>query len=53
MHIHDEIYVMILCCHVGILHLNLGQNLRVDKTCFLRPGHILNYEISINDFEFM
>ena len=32
-----------LCCQVEILHLkdqNLGQILHVDKTCFLRPGHI-------------
>ena len=39
---HDEICVMILCCYVEIFHfkdLNVGPNLLVDKTCFLRPGH--------------
>ena len=43
---HDEICVMILCCYVEIFHfkdLNVGPNLLVDKTCFLRPGHICTY----------
>ena len=41
--IYDELCVKILFCHDEILHFkdrNLGQILRVDKTCFLRPGHI-------------
>ena len=36
-----------LCCQVEILHLKdckLHQILCVDKTCFLRPGHL--YRIS-------
>ena len=39
-----EICVKMLCCQDEILHFkdqNLGQILRVDKTCFLRPGHII------------
>ena len=41
--IYDELSVKILFCHDEILYFkdqNLGQILRVDKTCFLRPGHI-------------
>ena len=38
--IHEEICAMILSCQVEMLHFKSGQNLRVDKTCFLRPGHI-------------
>ena len=41
--IYDELCVKILFCHDEILHFkdrNLGQILRVDKTCFLRPSHI-------------
>ena len=44
--IYDEICAEMLCCHDEILHLkdrNLGQILHVDKTCFLRPGHIYAY----------
>ena len=40
--IYDELCVKILFCQDEILHFkdrNLGQILRVDKTCFLRPGH--------------
>ena len=41
--IYDEISVGILCNKNELLNLkdqNLGQILSVDKTCFLRPGHI-------------
>ena len=41
--IYDELHVKILFCHDEILHFkdrNVGQILHVDKTCFLRPGHI-------------
>ena len=41
--IYDELCLKILFCSDEILHFkdrNLGQILRVDKTCFLRPGHI-------------
>ena len=45
--IYDERCVKILFCHDEILHFkdpNLGQILRVDKTCFLRPGHIYTWK---------
>ena len=41
--IYDEICVEMLCCYDEILHLknqNLGQISHVDKSCFLRHGHI-------------
>ena len=41
--LYQEICVKMLYCYDEILHFkdqNLGQILRVDKTCFLRPGHI-------------
>ena len=41
--IYDEICVGILCNKNELQNLkdrNLGQILSVDKTCFLRPGHI-------------
>ena len=40
---YDEICVKIVCFENELLHFeywNFGQFLRVDKTCFLRPGHI-------------
>ena len=40
---YDEICVKIVCFQNELLHFedwNFGQFLRVDKTCFLRPGHI-------------
>ena len=41
---HIIIMKFVLKCYQDeILHFkdqNLGQNLHVDKTCFLRPGHI-------------
>ena len=40
---YDEICVKMLCSQDEIWHFkdrNLGQILHVDKTCFLRPGHI-------------
>ena len=43
LYIYDEICVKMLCLQDEILHFkdrNLGQILHVDKTCFLRPGHI-------------
>ena len=42
-YIYGEIRVRILCNYNELLNLkdrNLGQILSVDKTCFLRPGHI-------------
>ena len=39
---YDEICVKIVCFQNELLHFedwNFGQFLRVDKTCFLRPGH--------------
>ena len=43
---YGEICVRILCNQNELLNLkdqNLGQILSVDKTYFLRPGHIYTY----------
>ena len=50
--IYGELCVKILFCHDEILHFkdrNLGQILHVDKTCFLRPGHIYSVNGYIGD----
>ena len=42
--IYDDILLMIHVINKKLLHFKLsksGQILHVDKTCFLRPGHIL------------
>ena len=47
---YDEICVKIVCFQNELLHFedwNFGQFLRVDKTCFLRPGHISSNYISL------
>ena len=44
--IYDEIVATILITDKKLLHfepIKLGQILCVDKTCFLRPGHICSY----------
>ena len=41
--IYDDILDMLEITDKKLLHFKLsksGQNLRVDKTCFPRPGHI-------------
>ena len=46
--LYQEMCVKMLCCQDEILHFknqHLGQILRVDKTCFLRPGHIYFFKI--------
>ena len=46
--IYDKICVKIPCPRNELLRLkdqNLDQILHVDKTCFLRPGHICSYEL--------
>ena len=46
--IYDVTLDMIQIAHKKLLHVKLsksGQTLRVDKTCFPRPSHILSYFI--------
>ena len=38
---------MLKCFVAKMRYCNLGQNLRVDKTSFLRPGHICLLKYSI------
>ena len=51
-YIYDDILDMIQITDKKLLQFKLsqsGQILRVDKTCFPRPGHIYNYIYSNSD----
>ena len=44
--VHMVKFVLIYCLHkrsYQVLNTQFGQILHVDKTCFLRPGHIYSY----------